>query len=186
MNSQTPGDPIMSSSTVSRRTILRLLAATPLAALAVVSHRGTLASALQDAGTPPASPEASPVPCAATPMASPGPAVIVHTVYDATATQASKSVYFDPPSVTIKLGQTITWENTSQMVHTATCDPAQNPVEKSHPEYIQLPPGAKPWGSPMLQPGDSFSHTFTVAGEYKYICIPHVLSGMLGTITVEC
>jgi plastocyanin len=38
----------------------------------------------------------------------------------------------------------------------------------------------------MLQPGDSYSHTFTTPGEYRYICIPHVLSGMRGTITVEC
>lgn len=182
MNSQSSDDAIVPSSTINRRKVLRLLAVTPLAALTVVSQRGALANALQDAATPAASPE----PCAATPMASPGPAVIVHTVYDATATDASKSVYFDPKQVTIKLGQTITWENNSQMVHTATCDPAQNPVEKSHPEFIQLPAGAEPWGSKMLQPGDSFSHTFTVAGEYKYICIPHVLSGMLGTITVEC
>ncbi len=170
---------------VSRRTILQMLAATPVVvgcALAGRSVVGRAAAATPAAGTP----VASPVACAATPAASPGPAIVVQTIYDPTAKEAGEQLRFDPPQVTIKAGQTITWRNESQMPHTATCDPAQNPVEKSHPEYIELPAGAEPWGSEMLQPGDSYSHTFTVPGEYKYICIPHVMSGMRGVITVEC
>lgn len=166
---------------VSRRTILRFLPALPLGALGVLSSRGAITSAMESA-----TPVASPAPCAATPVASPGPAVIVHTIYDPNATESTDQLRFDPPHVTIEAGQTITWKNDSQMPHTATGDPAQNPVGKSHPEYIELPPGAKPWGSKMLQPGDTYSHTFTVPGEYRYICIPHVLSGMRGTITVTC
>lgn len=186
MNVHSPGEAIGSGVTISRRTLLRLLPIAPLAALGVFSSRGVLAKALQESATPAATPAASPVPCAATPVASPGPAIIVKTIYDPNAKESADQLRFDPPEVTIKAGQTITWQNESQMPHTATCDPAQNPVEKSHPEYIALPAGAEPWGSKMLQPGDSYSHTFTVAGEYKYICIPHVMSGMRGTITVEC
>lgn len=182
MNIRSPEDAVDSAGTISRRRILRVLATAPAVVLAVSARRGALANILQDTATP----AGSPVPCAATPLASPGPAVVVHTVYDPTAAQSQDQLRFDPPQVTIKTGQTIIWENASQMPHTATCDPAQNPVEKSHPEYIQLPPGAEPWGSKMLQPGDSFSYTFTVAGEYHYICIPHVMSGMRGTITVQC
>lgn len=169
-----------------RRTLLKLLPVAPLAALGLVSSRSGLANALHDAATPEASPVASPVPCAATPSASPGPAVVVQMIYDPSAAKSADQLRFDPPAVTIEAGQTVTWQNGSQMPHTATCDPEQNPVQKSHPEYIQLPPGAEPWGSEMLQPGDSYSYTFTVPGEYKYICIPHVMSGMRGTITVEC
>jgi plastocyanin len=93
---------------------------------------------------------------------------------------------FDPDHVTITVGATITWVNASALPHTATGDPAQNPVATSHPEYVQLPDGAAPWGSKLLQPGESYSHTFTTPGAYHYICIPHVLSGMRGTITVAC
>lgn len=49
---------------------------------------------------------------------------------------------------------------------------------------IVLPRGARPWGSKLLQPGDHYTHIFTVPGTYRYLCIPHVLSGMQGTVTV--
>lgn len=182
MTSHSPNDEARPGHAISRRIALRLLAVAPVAALGAISYRGAVANAMQSAGTP----VASPVPCAATPIASPGPAVVVHTIYDPSAADAADQLRFDPPQVTIAVGQTITWKNESQMPHTATGDPAQNPVAKSHPEYIELPAGAEPWGSEMLQPGDSYSHTFTVPGEYRYICIPHVMSGMRGTITVEC
>ena len=93
---------------------------------------------------------------------------------------------FDPPELTIAVGDSITWRNASNMPHTATCDPAQNPVAKSHLDYVALPAEAAPWGSELLQPGDSFSYTFTTPGDYHYICIPHVLSGMRGAITISC
>jgi len=185
MNIQSSNDGADGKAPINRRTVLGLLASAPVAAAIALSGRSGLGRAT--AATPASgTPAASPAPCAATPTGSPGPAVVVQTIYDPNAKDSAQQLRFDPPELTIKLGQTVTWKNDSQMPHTATCDPAQNPIAKSHPEYIQLPAGAEPWGSEMLQPGDSYSHTFTVAGEYKYICIPHVMSGMRGTITVEC
>lgn len=93
---------------------------------------------------------------------------------------------FDPENITIKSGDTIEWVNDSSMPHTATDDPEQNPVSESHPEYVLLPDGAEPWGSELLQPGEHYLHTFDTPGAYKYFCVPHVLSGMRGSITVEC
>jgi len=90
---------------------------------------------------------------------------------------------FEPPEITIRVGQTVTWRNDNPIPHTATGDPAQNPVNTTRPEPGRLPEGAAPWGSELLQPGQSFFHTFTVPGAYRYICLPHVLSGMLGAIT---
>ena len=78
----------------------------------------------------------------------------------------------------------MTWVNTSSMPHTSTDAPAKNPLARLHPEYAQLPDGAEPWDSGMLQPGESFSHTFPVPGTYRYFCTPHAASGMLGTIEV--
>lgn len=99
--------------------------------------------------------------------------------------QMTDQLRFSPADLTIALGQTVTWINASAMPHTATDDPAQNPVPSAHPEFVQLPDGADAWDSGLLQPGESYSHTFDVAGTYHYFCLPHALSGMLGTITVE-
>lgn len=92
---------------------------------------------------------------------------------------------FEPERITIAPGTAVTWTNTSPMPHTATGDPDQNPVDAINPEYVSLPDGAEPWGSELLQPGDSYTHVFEIPGEYTYICIPHVMAGMRGTITVR-
>ena len=55
-------------------------------------------------------------------------------------------------------------------------------------EYVARLRDATPRGwivvEKILQPGESFSYTFTAPGTYSYFCIPHVLSGMRGTIEV--
>jgi len=104
---------------------------------------------------------------------------------DAVIIEMTDGVRFSPDAVTIRKGQTVTWVNNSSMPHTATDDPAMNPVAAEHPEYSVLPEGATAWDSGILQPGESFSMTFDVAGEYTYFCLPHAASGMIGTITVE-
>lgn len=109
-------------------------------------------------------------------VASPATAAIV---------KMTDQLQFEPPAVTVAVGETVTWINESAMAHTATDDPAKNPVAQTYPEYAQLPDGAAPWDSGLLQEGQSFSYTFTVPGTYDYFCIPHVLSGMRGTITVQ-
>ena len=119
------------------------------------------------AATPGASPEASPKAMAEI--------IIAMTM----------SLTFDPAEITIPAGTTVTWNNASQMPHTATGDPDQNPVGQANPDYVLLPEGAEPWGSELLQPGETYSHRFDAPGEYRYICIPHVLSGMRGTIIVQ-
>lgn len=87
---------------------------------------------------------------------------------------------FDPASVSIAKGGTVTWKNGSSTQHTSTDDPSK----AANKADAGLPSGAQPWDSGMLNPGQSFSHTFDVAGTYKYFCIPHESVGMLGTITV--
>ncbi len=67
-----------------------------------------------------------------------------------------------------------------QVLHTSTCDPArvQNRL------YVGLPPGAAPWDSGDISPGQTWAHTFETAGLYLYVCRYHAQEGMLGTITV--
>jgi plastocyanin len=88
---------------------------------------------------------------------------------------------FDPAQVTVAKGTAVTWQNASTMVHSATDDPSKA-VNKSD---AALPSGAQPWDSGLLQPGQSWSHTFDVAGTYSYFCVPHETLGMVGKITVQ-
>ena len=88
---------------------------------------------------------------------------------------------FQPARLSIKVGETVEWKNVGNSVHHASSDPstAVNPGEVSNP------PGAKPFDSGFLQPGQSYTYTFTVPGTYKYICAPHETSGMLGEVVVR-
>ena len=88
---------------------------------------------------------------------------------------------FEPKEMTIKVGQTVTWVNTGSMVHTSTNDPTK--AQKA--EHSALPAGAAPWDSGLLRSKETWSHTFDVAGEYTYFCIPHEAANMIGTITVK-
>jgi len=88
---------------------------------------------------------------------------------------------FEPASVTIAKGGTVTWKNTSSTQHTSTDDPSK----AANKADAALPSGAQPWDSGMVDAGKTFSHTFDVAGTYKYFCIPHESVGMLGTVVVQ-
>jgi LPXTG-motif cell wall-anchored protein len=84
-----------------------------------------------------------------------------HAASDTSVTIADFS--FTPASITIHVGDTVTWVNNGPSAHTAT---ANN--------------GA--FNTGVLQKGHSASHTFTKAGTYSYICSIHPF--MHGTVVV--
>jgi plastocyanin len=98
----------------------------------------------------------------------------------AAVVQISTFLKFEPGQVTIPVGGTIEWRNTSIETHTVTDDPAA----ARDPTHAELPAGAQAFDSGPLKPGQSFSHTFTVPGRYSYFCRPHETHGMVGTIVV--
>ncbi len=71
--------------------------------------------------------------------------------------------FFSPTSVTIGVGDTVTWNNTGQAPHNATADDGS-------------------FRTPTLENGQSASHTFSEAGTFSYICTIH--PDMKGTIRV--
>jgi plastocyanin len=87
---------------------------------------------------------------------------------------------FQPSLITIKVGQSIEWENVGNEVHHATSDPSL----AIKPAEVTNPPGAEPFDSGFLRPGETFTHTFTISGEYRYACVVHEAKGMIGTIVV--
>jgi plastocyanin len=76
-----------------------------------------------------------------------------------------KKIKFNPASVTVKAGQTVTWTNNDTVGHDVTGD-----------DFNSGDPGG-------LQNGDTFAHTFDKAGTFDYVCTVH--PGMEGSVTVK-
>jgi plastocyanin len=70
---------------------------------------------------------------------------------------------FQPAQLTVKVGTTVTWRNHDDIPHAIV--------------------SAGKFRSKTLDTDDSYSFTFTAAGDYKYFCSLH--PHMTGTITVE-
>jgi plastocyanin len=70
---------------------------------------------------------------------------------------------FQPAQLNVKVGTTVTWTNRDDIPHTVVC------VGK--------------FRSKTMDTDDSFSFTFTAAGDYKYFCSLH--PHMTGMIRVE-
>jgi plastocyanin len=75
------------------------------------------------------------------------------------------SLTFSPATLTIAVGDTVTWTWDSSG-HTSTSDDGVS------------------WDSGVLGAGQTYSHTFTAAGVYPYHCTPHRSLGMTGEIRV--
>ena len=70
---------------------------------------------------------------------------------------------FEPAQLTVKVGTTVTWKNRDDIPHTVV--------------------SAGKFRSKTMDTDDSFSFTFTAAGDYKYFCSLH--PHMTGMIKVE-
>jgi len=73
---------------------------------------------------------------------------------------------FNPPSVTVHVGDTVTWTQHDSIQHTVTGDGSP-----------------APWTSKLLPLNEKFTRTFLSAGTFPYHCIPHA-SFMKGTVIV--
>jgi plastocyanin len=86
----------------------------------------------------------------------------IHLAGDPGVTIADFS--FSPSSLTIQVGDTVTWSNNGPSQHTATADNGS-------------------FDTGTLSKGQSASHTFNQAGTFTYICTIHPF--MKGTIVVQ-
>jgi plastocyanin len=75
-----------------------------------------------------------------------------------------KTVTFSPNRIEITAGTTVTWTNNDPLVHTISADD-------------------KSWDSGAVEPGKTWSHTFTQPGEYSFHCTPHPF--MKGVVVVR-
>lgn len=86
----------------------------------------------------------------------------------------SGDLSFDPERVVVAPGTTVQWVWESDTHNVAVRD---------------RPDGADWQGTggdgDVYDEGYEHSHTFEVAGEYEYVCVPHESAGMTGTVVVE-
>ncbi|MFN8594511.1 MAG: PQQ-dependent dehydrogenase, methanol/ethanol family [Thermomicrobiales bacterium] len=76
---------------------------------------------------------------------------------------------FNPGTIIVPPGTTVTWTNTGAQPHSATSTVSEtNPVS---------------FDSGILNPGQSFSFTFDKPGTYDYFCVPHPF--MRGKVIVD-
>ena len=95
---------------------------------------------------------------------------------------------FEPATLTISAGDTVSFSNDSEEPHSVT----------AYEE--QIPPGARFFstgglpteeqsrddvGETLVQTDDTYEVTLTKPGTYEYFCIPHESQGMKGQIVVE-
>jgi plastocyanin len=99
----------------------------------------------------------------------------------AAATVRMQHNEFAPVRINVAPGQAVEWRNMGEEPHTVVLVPqaATNPAD------VSLPAGAQPFDSGKIQPGATYSHTFSVPGTYKYFCSMHEGNGMVGEIVVR-
>jgi plastocyanin len=116
--------------------------------------------------TPTETPTESPSPSATpspTPSVSPSPTMAMVSI-DAGATGKGSAAYGTNPLV-VSLGSTVMWTNNDSMPHTVTSS-------------------SSAFDSGSMASGQTFSHTFTIAGDYPYFCSIHGQSSMNGVVRV--
>jgi plastocyanin len=94
---------------------------------------------------------------------------------------SDKPPRFIAETVTIGVGDTVEWINNAKVLHSVDADPSM--VQR--PQDVVLPQGVKPFDSGFMQPGATYSYTFTIPGTYKYTCVPHEKDAMNGTVVVK-
>jgi plastocyanin len=97
----------------------------------------------------------------------------------------NEELVFDPESITVSTGDTVTWEFESAN-HNVAAYPDMH-------EQISIPDSAEGFGTmeeggdkfATVPEGETFEHTFETTGEFTYVCVPHASAGMVGTVVVE-
>ncbi|WP_193309988.1 plastocyanin/azurin family copper-binding protein [Halorubrum halophilum] len=98
---------------------------------------------------------------------------------------------YRPRQITVAVGDTVVWKNTSARAHTVTATEGGIPSDAeffASGGFDDYASAEAAWNADfggILESGDRFEHTFTVPGVYEYVCIPHRKGNMYGTVVVE-
>ena len=97
---------------------------------------------------------------------------------------------FEPATLTISAGETITWVNESDEAHTVTA--VKDALPQGAPYFAsgrfsseEVANFADNLSDGLINPGEDYAHQFLKPGTYSYYCIPHRTDQMRGMIVVE-
>lgn len=106
-----------------------------------------------------------------------------------TTVDMSDELAFVPATISVSTGDTVIWENGGSIAHSITAYEDRIPeaatyfasggatteeqARSTYPDQGQV------------DAGETYEHTFQVAGNYEYFCIPHEGAGMKGTVEVS-
>ncbi len=109
---------------------------------------------------------------APTSTAPPADAAQVTITKDGWIDPANAENAFSPNTISIKVGDTVTWTNADATMHTVTSGTSANNVGSPDGRF----------DSGFIAEGTTWSYTFTEAGEFPYFCTPH--PWMIGKVIV--
>jgi plastocyanin len=97
---------------------------------------------------------------------------------------------FRPYEITVSVGDTVVWENTSTRAHSVTAYEEQIPEGADYfatGGYDSEAAAREAWdgNEGAISANQRFEHTFEMPGNYTYFCIPHEQAGMVGVVRVE-
>jgi len=100
--------------------------------------------------------------------------------YEIRVIMADSESHFEPSSLTVPPGATVTWSNTGLYPQTVTFDP----------DEVETLTGARPsasltaWESGVMYPGEDWSYTFDTPGTYLFVSKSNAAPKMMGVIEV--
>ena len=105
-----------------------------------------------------------------------------------TTVDMTDSLLFRPETITVSVGDTVVWENVGTIGHSVTAYEEKIPEEASYfasGGFDSEDAARNSYPDGDIPGGEAYEHTFEVPGTYEYFCIPHEMSGMIGTVVVE-
>jgi len=103
------------------------------------------------------------------------------TNYDVKMGNDAGLLVFEPSTITVQPGDTVTWVNNKMAPHNVIFDEAASPGDKALADSLSH-------SQLTFAPGENYSTTFTSdmpAGTYTYFCAPHRGAGMVGKVILE-
>ncbi|WP_276258445.1 plastocyanin/azurin family copper-binding protein [Haloglomus litoreum] len=95
---------------------------------------------------------------------------------------------FRPVEYEVPVGETVVWGNVGSRGHSVTATEGAIPDGADYfasGGFDSEDAAVDGWPNQgNIRPGETYEHTFEVAGEHGYYCIPHEAAGMVGTIVV--